>query len=279
MSERYFIGAMATQFGISTDTLRLYDEMGILPAHRDENNGYRYYHRDDLICLSYILRLRRTGMSLEDIRFLVTDGAPEKALEMMTAQRERIAEQIRDLQMIYAFTGDYIDTLRSTQQMLGRYRLSTSPRMLLFPFVPDMESVMDAFHTISTERIPHFSFIVPQSLLTGPDCYKTFLSDDPSHWNMKNVILLADQDGTIDVPDGCGIDVLPPMRCMHTAIRCIRGKDYSEISHFIRYVLQQGYRITGDLYSVTSSLRNESERNVDYYKLWLPVEGGPCPDA
>ena len=53
----YSVGEMAEYFGISRDTLRLYDKMGILSPMKNENNGYRVYSRVDFICLWLTARI------------------------------------------------------------------------------------------------------------------------------------------------------------------------------------------------------------------------------
>lgn len=278
MREYYKIGELAAQFGISTDMLRLYDEMGILPARRDEENGYRLYDRSDLICLSYIRRLRRSGMPLEDIRLLVSEGTPEKSLELLTLQRQRIAEQLQELEILHALTGDYIDGIVRTQNMLGNYQLLYSPRFLLYPFVSGMEDVLDAFYSITKSRAPRIGFSMPKELLQDKDSYRLFLSGTPKQWNVNTFIILPDFDGNLEVPEGSGIDIYPPTLCMYTAIRCLRGKDYSDLSRFFHYIHQQGYRVVGDLHLIAVSFRNGIEQNEDYYLVWVPVDSGPCPE-
>ena len=279
MKNYYKIGELAAQFGISTDMLRLYDEMGILPAHRDAANGYRLYDRSDLICLSYIRYLRRSGMTLEDIRLLMNEGSPSRALEMMQIQRQRIAEQIRELEILQAITDDYIKSIGHMQEMLGTYSLCVSPRYLLYPFVPDMEGVLDAFYAITKRRSPRLGFTVPKALLRDTDSHRRFLKDNPKHWNVKSMLVLPDYEGNLEVPEGSGIDIFPPTLCMCTSLHCILDKDYSSLARFIQYVHQQGYRITGDLHMMAVSFRNGAEQNEDYYQVWLPVEGGPCPEG
>ena len=48
----YKIGAFAKKTNLSVDTIRYYDEIGLLkPSYKDKFSNYRYYNEDDLICL------------------------------------------------------------------------------------------------------------------------------------------------------------------------------------------------------------------------------------
>ena len=45
---KYKIGELAKLLGVSTNTVRRYEDMGYISAVRDENSGYRYYNDDDI---------------------------------------------------------------------------------------------------------------------------------------------------------------------------------------------------------------------------------------
>lgn len=58
--EQYYTGNLASYFGVSRDTIRLYDKRGPLPPSRVGENRYRIYSREDLICMEKIHRI--TGL-------------------------------------------------------------------------------------------------------------------------------------------------------------------------------------------------------------------------
>ena len=63
------IGAFARASGLSPKSLRLYDELGVLPpAAVDPESGYRLYDPAQLERAQLIAQLRRIGMPLADIR-------------------------------------------------------------------------------------------------------------------------------------------------------------------------------------------------------------------
>ncbi|WP_082112386.1 MerR family DNA-binding transcriptional regulator [Paenibacillus sp. DMB20] len=55
MDFRISIGKVSKMYGISLDTLRHYDKIGILKPIVDETNGYRYYSLEHLDLLEHIL--------------------------------------------------------------------------------------------------------------------------------------------------------------------------------------------------------------------------------
>jgi DNA-binding transcriptional MerR regulator len=61
------IGELAERAGTTTRTLRYYESLGLLPAHRD-GNGYRSYDESALRLLRQIQTLRDVGFGLEETR-------------------------------------------------------------------------------------------------------------------------------------------------------------------------------------------------------------------
>jgi DNA-binding transcriptional MerR regulator len=97
------IGDVARLSGVSIDTLRYYDRAGLLGAVHRDGGGRRVFDRDTLGLLDVVLRLRRTGMPVEEVgRFveLVRLGDAERAgrLELLRAHRRRVLEQLDQLQ-------------------------------------------------------------------------------------------------------------------------------------------------------------------------------------
>jgi len=63
------IGKLSKQANISTDTLRYYDDIGLLkPAYISGESGYRYYAAAQVETLAKIKELKSYGFSLGDIK-------------------------------------------------------------------------------------------------------------------------------------------------------------------------------------------------------------------
>ena len=69
MKEKYTVSELAKLFGISAQTLRYYDKIGLFqPDDIDETNNYRYYSYEQFFRLSMIVQLKRLDFSLEAVR-------------------------------------------------------------------------------------------------------------------------------------------------------------------------------------------------------------------
>ncbi len=102
--ERYGIGELATEFGITPRTIRFYEAGGLLAPEREGQS--RVYDHRDRARLILICRAKRLGFSLAEIKeFLDLYDVDENQIGQMTyglkLARERIRvleRQLRDLE-------------------------------------------------------------------------------------------------------------------------------------------------------------------------------------
>lgn len=66
------IGELAAQTGVSTDTIRYYEKVGLLPAANRDNNNYRNYNEQHVSYLRFIKNCRQLDMSQEEIQRLLS---------------------------------------------------------------------------------------------------------------------------------------------------------------------------------------------------------------
>jgi DNA-binding transcriptional MerR regulator/effector-binding domain-containing protein len=94
----YRIGEFSKFAMVSTRTLRLYDEMGLLkPEQQDQATSYRYYSAGQLARLNRILVLKDMGLSLEQIRPLLDSNlSPEQIRGMLKLKQAELHQQIKE---------------------------------------------------------------------------------------------------------------------------------------------------------------------------------------
>ena len=85
------IGVFAGAAGLTPKALRLYDELGVLPpAAVDPESGYRFYDSAQLERAQLIVRLRRIGMPLADVR-VVCGLEPAVAAEAVSTFWQQVS--------------------------------------------------------------------------------------------------------------------------------------------------------------------------------------------
>jgi DNA-binding transcriptional MerR regulator len=101
--QTYSIGELAEEFGITSRTLRLYEEEGLLDPQRDGTR--RIYDERNRVRLRLILRGKRLGWSLSEIREsfqlydsdLGEEAQLERMLDKLQSQRETLVAQREDI--------------------------------------------------------------------------------------------------------------------------------------------------------------------------------------
>jgi Predicted transcriptional regulators len=95
----YTVQKLAQLAGVSTRTLRYYDEIGILKPARINSSGYRIYGRPEVDRLQQILFYRELGVSLESIKNMVT--APSfDGIKALREHREKLLEKREQLNLL-----------------------------------------------------------------------------------------------------------------------------------------------------------------------------------
>jgi DNA-binding transcriptional MerR regulator len=97
----YSIAQAAAHSGLSIDTLRYYERIGLVEPPARDSGGRRSYSDDDLAWLVFLTRLRTTGMPIRLMReyaqlrhrgVATTSRRRQILVEHRTDVRERIAE-------------------------------------------------------------------------------------------------------------------------------------------------------------------------------------------
>jgi len=94
MAVRYRIGEFAELSGVSTKTLRFYDEIGLLrPASVDPRTRYRLYLPQQLEELASILALKDVRASLTEVRNLTNKAGSNKERQEILSELKKEVEQ------------------------------------------------------------------------------------------------------------------------------------------------------------------------------------------
>ena len=101
--EKYLIGEVSRITGVSKDTLRYYDKIGLLkPTYTAPDTGYRYYTYDQFWAIDIIMCCRSLDISIDEIRTILNARSNTEVINLLVRQKSRIAEKIAYYQRITA---------------------------------------------------------------------------------------------------------------------------------------------------------------------------------
>ncbi len=85
------IGGLAKAAGVTTPTIRYYEEIGLLPQAGRSRSGQRAYDHDDVARVTFIKRCRDFGFSIEQVRVLAS----------LSISRDKDCTEVRDIAQLH----------------------------------------------------------------------------------------------------------------------------------------------------------------------------------
>lgn len=117
----YTILKLAKMAGVSTRTLRYYDEVGILQPARINSSGYRIYGSKEVDRLQQILFYRELDFSIDKIKEIL-DSTDFDELRALTTHREQLLNKRKQLDLLIN------NVERSIQAKGGRLKMKDNEK-------------------------------------------------------------------------------------------------------------------------------------------------------
>ena len=125
------IGELAKELGITTRTIRYYEEIGLMGPSQRSGGGARNYLREDVLRLKFILKLKELGISLKEMQELAEHfdinqqdfgTITPKLLEILDGHIDKVDQKIANLsllrQEIVSYRGRIDDILQGKQPVV-----------------------------------------------------------------------------------------------------------------------------------------------------------------
>src|SRR5690606_3454770 len=99
------IGELAGSLGITTRTLRLYEQLGLIDPPRRTEGGIRFYDKEDIRRIKFVLKVKELGIPLKQMQELaeiyrqtkIPDTIMPRLIEILDGHLEAIRRKIRKL--------------------------------------------------------------------------------------------------------------------------------------------------------------------------------------
>lgn len=219
--EVLYIGEIAKMYHLGVDTLRYYEEKGILEPIRGQN-GYRYYDSQSIWRMNVITNLRNLGFSVTRIRDYFQNHTVETTQELLCEELGVIAEKINEWTNLQKMVQEQVRTIRQAQALeIGKVRsLELEPRKAFeirkdYSTDEDMDLLMMQLLAQNHRKI----------YMIGNNRMASVMSeDDDNGSNGDNALfksaVMFDEEGDIDIPGGTYLSV-----CYHGVTDSLRQAD------------------------------------------------------
>ncbi|MBI2828749.1 MAG: heavy metal-responsive transcriptional regulator [Acidobacteria bacterium] len=128
--EIYQIGELAARSGVTPDTLRYYERVGLLRKPPRTGGGFRMYTADAVERLRFIKQAQSVGLTLHEIRDLLgyqTSGGLTRCRQVRDMLRAKLAELQARLVELQEFQRTLSDYFQDCERTLSRAGARATP--------------------------------------------------------------------------------------------------------------------------------------------------------
>lgn len=223
-----------------------------------------------MIALAYVMHLRKTDLSLEQIRTLVNDTNIEDSYQVLCEQVAYLQDQIAYLKKVKKIVSQYAECFRYGIEHHGKVKLIDGLTVILNSSDEAMVAEQSEYAWISQKYKFHFSFIGKMELFLR-DRIEDQMEIIPHLTYAVSAVFPVEerydpQDFLAD-----GYTIISPRQYVFAVIKCHIPYDYEEFNLILAYIKGNKLNIDGDVLIRSLSLRNGPERNIDYYEVYIPV--------
>lgn len=262
----YRIGEFSTLSKTTIKTLRYYEKEGLLiPSYVDKMTGYRFYETKQLIDLAKIISLRQIGMSIDNIKDIISGGNITKLL----------TDRLDELKSLINISNDQlqrINYLLEGKSMNYEVIVKELPEYVIYykeGIIEDFSKITDFILSSAREcesTNPNIKCIEPDY------CYISYLDGEYKDKNIK--IRYAQAVTKEGVPnETIGFEKLKPIKAA-----CIYHKgDYNKLGEAYGFIMKW---IDDNGYEVSDYPRERyidgiwNKENIDDYltEIQVPVK-------
>lgn len=274
MKEKYLVNEIAKYFGVTNDTIRYYDKLGIISPKKDKNNNYRYYDRGDIICFSYVFELKNIDLPLKQIKTMLNDSSLEHASSVIEEHERIIGAKIKELQQLKSVINDYRKCFNNAIENVDVIKISENPNIIYREIEEPNGSVIENmayFQKLTMMHVPLFTFCINKELFLS-DMFSNNVMECRKHF--KYSLSLKDEEDLITKVDFPHKDfkIINPKKWLTSVIKFYTNKDYSSILKIREYIKRNNIEIDDSILLRAISFKNNFENNYDYYEVYIPIK-------
>lgn len=264
---RWTIGEVAQLFAISTDTLRYYEKSGLLTAHKDRFNGYRYYSYNDIVLLMDILFLRNMELPVADIRQVITQMDIGDIKNILHENERAIEERIAVLKKLKNMIVQVAAQYQLCEERLGIFSLVAAPDFQYKLLGRQPDDLISMINKYKQEGWGWMNSIRYTLLIPGEE-----LQLSPNFRSVQAGISLDQEHlGLLDDKERQGLTSLQEMDYLYT----ILATDYEEqenavLKSMLQYIREKGRKISTPL--LGRYMASSHKDHLDYYEVWIGLK-------
>lgn len=265
MAEKYKIGELAKKFGVSVQTIRFYEEKGLLTPTKDEHSGYRYYDNWNINFLLDIIQLKKQSFSLNETKEILTSKSLEDISNFYNSKEIELVKKVHELESIIEFLENQKRTLNNFSKYKNTFKVVDSPR-LLFHGYRDNKKLLD---NLDNETEKWIQLI--------PEATATFYFNNIDFAHLEDIDYLWGYSISSKLGIEKGLDFqknmfIPSQKALYCTFEA--GDEHTFTDSFkkvIENAQKQGYTLTYNPFGRLLMRTQNNNHMKRYFELWLPI--------
>lgn len=264
---KYKINEVSKILDIPTDSIRYYENLGIITPERDPNNGYRYFSTADLNLLLTYKKYRSNEFSIKDIENIMHHYEMSDYIDIMEARLREVKEKVAWYSALQKKMEGYVARIRDLPNYLGRFTIIEQDPFYYFIYSKNGKYVPASFFgELYKHWRDYYVFIQDIRLLDN-----RFLK---AYGEQKRGFMLRKKWSdllSISV-ESEKILFCDKRKAIYTIIEAKDKEQYSEqIYNIAKQVRASGYEIAGDIMTGSLVKTHVDQTLYGYYEAWVPI--------
>ncbi len=261
--KKYKIGEIAKILGTTTQTLRFYEQEGIVVPKKSEN-GTRYYTEADIVRLMAFKRFRLSEFTVQDVARHFKKGNLQKLTEQLEEQSKNLIAQSEALLRRARAISRFEKMLREAHEKQDELCCLDRPKLYMHACtLGQMDQLSEAQRQsfeayMNAMPSTHICFIYDEKKQPMPEFRFTVSQKDAESWELP-------LESALTIPSG---------RCVRIFVRTDgRLWEGEYLKSLVKRVEEAGYRADENFPIIGQQLASESGGEKGYLiaALYIPV--------
>ena len=272
----YKVGELAKISGVNAQTVRRYDEKGILSSKRDPQSGYRYYNASDIGMMINARNYRKHGVSLDKAAELLSSDSNQN-LKILYEQKKTQENEIKMQQLKLQLLDEQINAIHKSDYFLANCEIGVRPAMYVC-WCREFMTVMK-----EKRRMKVFSYFIDKQPFSNT-CSKFSIKHlQKKEINAYTGMMIEEKyESLFNIKKNQFVEYIPSARCLYTM--CITAGDLDSIyrkvvnphckglHHALDYMQKEGLKVNGDIVSVRFYTARIDGDIINLSHVWIPIE-------
>lgn len=268
----YTIAVISDILGISPQTIRMYEQNGIVCSNKNQENGYRYFNRTHLNVLTWARAYRSLGFSMKDTARLLNECDVDEALDCYAQRGEEMEREMELFRLRQRLLAERAEVIREARDHLGEISIRKSPACYVCHLM-DRDEMTASRQEKACVRAwnQNMPFAWPAAVLREEQ------NGDPIPGESLRIIR-AEHARVLRLEMEPPVHYLPARRCVHTFFMR-QGETERSFHHNLAYVFDdmraKGLRATGDTLVEPLIILKKTSAHILYAQAFIPIDEAP----